>query len=72
MATLASAQRPSSVNPEPVDIEIQCKDCGQLFTWSVGEQDLYRQKGFTNSPQRCKPCREKHKAEIGAPARRFR
>ena len=34
-----------------------CRDCQNKFLFSNGEQDFYREKGFTNKPSRCKPCR---------------
>lgn len=45
------------------DETIVCKDCGQEFTFTVSEQEFYKEKGFTNKPQRCKACRDKKKAE---------
>ena len=44
------------------DIIIVCEDCNQPFTWSRGEQEFYRKKGFDNGPKRCKDCRAKRKA----------
>lgn len=38
-----------------------CKDCGCEFIFSAGEQEFYAEKGFTNEPQRCKPCRQARK-----------
>lgn len=46
------------------DQTITCVDCGQQFTWSAGEQEFYRQKGFS-SPKRCKACKQAKKAERG-------
>ncbi len=40
---------------------IVCKDCGNQFTFTVGEQEFYIQKGFENEPVRCKDCRSKRK-----------
>ncbi len=40
---------------------IVCKDCGQEFTFTASEQEFYAEKGFTNEPQRCKPCRDAKK-----------
>ncbi len=40
-----------------------CKDCGKEFIFTVGEQEFYKEKGFTNEPVRCKECRDKRKAE---------
>lgn len=45
------------------DKTIVCKDCGAEFVFSVGEQQFYAEKGFTNEPVRCKECRAKRKAE---------
>ncbi len=39
------------------DKTLVCKDCGQTFTFTAGEQEFYAEKGFTNEPQRCKACR---------------
>lgn len=41
---------------------IKCKDCGQMFTFTVSEQNFYREKGFENDPVRCKECRNLKKA----------
>ena len=35
------------------DIELKCRDCGETFTFTAGEQEFYQQKGFTNQPTRC-------------------
>ena len=45
------------------DKTLVCKDCGEEFTFTAGEQAFYAEKGFTNEPQRCKTCRDKKKAE---------
>lgn len=42
------------------DQTITCKDCGQSFTFTAGEQEFFATKGFS-SPTRCKDCREKSK-----------
>lgn len=47
---------------EKKDEIIICKDCKKEFTFSVGEQKFYEEKGFAK-PIRCKECREKRKAE---------
>ena len=39
------------------DKTIKCKDCGKEFVFSVGEQEFYKEKGFTNDPVRCPECR---------------
>ena len=43
------------------DKVIVCKDCGQEFTFTAGEQEFYAERGFTNEPQRCKSCRAARK-----------
>ena len=47
------------------DKTIVCKDCGQEFTFTANEQEFFAEKGFTNEPQRCKPCRDARKAARG-------
>lgn len=44
------------------DKTLVCKDCGQEFIFTTGEQEFYDEKGFTNEPQRCKACRDIQKA----------
>lgn len=50
------------------DKTLVCKDCGQEFTFTAGEQEFYAEKGFTNEPQRCKACRDARKGASGATA----
>ena len=35
-----------------------CKECGNEFTFTAGEQEFYAERGFQNEPQRCKACGE--------------
>lgn len=44
------------------DKVLTCKDCGANFTFTVGEQQFYAEKGFTNEPTRCPDCRKARKA----------
>ena len=44
------------------DKTITCRDCGQLFTFTVGEQEFFASRGFTNEPSRCESCRADRKA----------
>lgn len=44
------------------DKELSCKDCGQSFTFTDGEQEFFNQKGFSE-PVRCRPCRDSRKAQ---------
>ena len=43
------------------DKTLVCKDCGNEFVFTAGEQEFYAEKGFTNEPQRCKACRDARK-----------
>ncbi len=43
------------------DRTLICKDCGQEFVFTAGEQEFFAEKGFSNDPQRCKDCRIKRK-----------
>lgn len=39
-----------------------CRDCGNAFTFTAGEQAFYTERGFTE-PQRCPTCRAAKKAQ---------
>ena len=43
------------------DKVITCKDCGNEFVFTEGEQAFYLEKGFTNDPVRCPECRKKRR-----------
>jgi len=36
---------------------LTCRDCGNDFTFTMGEQEFYANKGLTNTPSRCPSCR---------------
>ncbi len=36
---------------------LTCRDCGQDFTFSAGEQEFYASRNLTNDPGRCPSCR---------------
>jgi len=44
------------------DQTLTCRDCGQAFTFTSGEQDFYASRGF-NEPTRCQDCRATRRAE---------
>jgi CxxC-x17-CxxC domain-containing protein len=48
----------------PADTTLTCRDCGNAFTFSSGEQDFYAARGFSE-PSRCPDCRAARKAERG-------
>lgn len=43
------------------DKTLICKDCGNEFVFTEGEQAFYKEKGFENEPQRCPECRKARK-----------
>ena len=48
------------------DIDLTCKDCGQPFAFTAGEQEFYQQRGLTNQPGRCVTCRGARRASASA------
>src|SRR3712207_5821005 len=44
------------------DRTITCRDCGQAFTFTAGEQAFYAERGYSE-PQRCSSCRAARKAQ---------
>lgn len=42
------------------DKELVCKDCGETFIFTAGEQEFYQSKDFP-TPKRCKRCRRAKK-----------
>jgi CxxC-x17-CxxC domain-containing protein len=47
------------------DKTLTCRDCGQAFTFTVGEQEFFASRGFSNEPSRCPDCRADRKASRG-------
>jgi CxxC-x17-CxxC domain-containing protein len=47
------------------DKTLTCRDCGQAFVFTMGEQEFHASRGFTNEPGRCPDCRAARKAERG-------
>ncbi len=43
------------------DKTLQCRDCGNEFVFSAGEQEFYATRGFSE-PTRCPDCRAARKA----------
>ena len=50
------------------DRVLKCKECGDDFVFTAGEQEFYNERGFQNEPQRCKKCRDSRKS-AGKPQR---
>ena len=47
------------------DRTLTCRDCGQEFTFTAGEQEFYASRGLTNAPSRCPDCRAARKQSGG-------
>jgi len=51
------------------DKVLVCKECGQEFVFTAGEQEFFAEKGFQNEPGRCPACRvarkQRRNAEMG-------
>jgi CxxC-x17-CxxC domain-containing protein len=47
------------------DKTLTCRDCGQEFAFTAGEQAFYAERGFSE-PMRCPSCRSRRKAERNA------
>ena len=44
------------------DRSLTCRDCGNEFVFTAGEQDFYTSRGFSD-PQRCPSCRQARKQQ---------
>ena len=59
--------RTNNLSPKPDtklpngDIYKICRDCGDSFLFTVGEQEFYKEKNIPNHPKSCKKCRDKRK-----------
>jgi CxxC-x17-CxxC domain-containing protein len=47
------------------DRTLTCRDCGQQFTFTAGEQEFFQTRGLTNDPTRCPECRRARKDARG-------
>ena len=47
------------------DKTLICRDCGQEFVFTTGEQEFYTQRGFQNEPSRCRDCRDSRRTSLG-------
>jgi len=47
------------------DKTLVCRDCGQEFVFTIGEQEFYSQRGFQNEPSRCRDCRDSRRSSHG-------
>jgi CxxC-x17-CxxC domain-containing protein len=44
------------------DKTLVCRECGNEFVFTIGEQEFYAERGFENDPKRCSACREARKS----------
>ncbi len=52
-----------------VDKTLRCRECGNDFVFTAGEQEFYQQKGLMNQPSRCPSCRSARRASGGMGSR---
>src|SRR3979409_2774990 len=60
--------RSSKGRAKPVSFQdktLTCKDCGQEFIWTAGEQEFYASRGLQNAPTRCPADRAARRAQGG-------
>ena len=55
-----------AIHMEFQDRVLKCIDCGSEFIFTAGEQLFFHDKQFKNEPKRCKPCKTKLAAAVGA------
>src|SRR3989442_15229244 len=59
---------PRALEDDPVSFQdktLTCKDCGQEFIWTAGEQEFYASRGLQNAPTRCPTDRAARRAQGG-------
>ena len=47
------------------DRDLTCQDCGDTFVFTADDQSYHAEKGFTNEPKRCAPCRQTRRGQRG-------
>ena len=52
------------------DKTLICKECGEEFVFTAGEQEFYEEKGLKNEPSRCRTCRQNRKDALIAERQR--
>ena len=48
------------------DKVLKCRDCGEEFVFTAGEQTFYKERGFQHEPTRCRRCRDEKKRVGGS------
>ncbi|MGN0182221.1 MAG: zinc-ribbon domain containing protein [Candidatus Ornithomonoglobus sp.] len=49
---------------------IICRDCGEEFVFTAGEQEFYAEHGLDSEPVRCRACRSRRKHGVGQKPKR--
>jgi CxxC-x17-CxxC domain-containing protein len=49
------------------DKVLKCRDCGEEFVFTAGEQTFYKERGFQHEPTRCRRCRDEKKRTAAGP-----
>lgn len=62
MAPALFQARAREVQAKMSDRALTCRDCGNEFVFTAGEQDFYTSRGFSD-PQRCPTCRQARKQQ---------
>src|SRR6186713_2842913 len=60
-----TAKLSRGVSVSYADKVLTCRDCGQSFVFTVGEQEFFASRGFTNDPSRCRDCRTARRGSGG-------
>jgi len=47
------------------DKTLTCRDCGQNFTFTAGEQEFFASRNLMNEPSRCPECRAARRGASG-------
>lgn len=47
------------------DKVLKCRDCGNEFVFTAGEQEFYASRGLMNEPGRCPSCRALRRQHTG-------
>ncbi|MGQ9586120.1 MAG: zinc-ribbon domain containing protein [Anaerolineae bacterium] len=46
-----------------LDVVLVCRECGQEFVFTAGEQEFYAVQGLENEPRHCPACRARRKQQ---------
>ena len=49
------------------DKTLVCRDCGNSFVFTSGEQEFFQSRGLVHEPARCPTCRQNRKKAAGLP-----